>query len=74
MKGTSLLQRLTKSVPRKSGLIQLYLPLQAPLGPGLLLSAPLTPQPPCTSAFHLSEYHEPLLSIHCHCHSPSCVS
>lgn len=29
MKGTSLLQRLTKSVPRKSGLIQLYLPLQA---------------------------------------------
>lgn len=49
MKGTSLLQRLTKSVPRKSGLIQLYLPLQAPLGPGLLLSAPLTPQPPTSS-------------------------
>lgn len=45
MKGTSLLQRLTKSVPRKSGLIQLYLPLQAPLGPGLLLSTPSPPNP-----------------------------
>lgn len=35
VKGTSLLQRLAKSVPRKSGLIELHLLLQASLGPGL---------------------------------------
>lgn len=40
VKVTSLLQRLAKSVPRNPGLIQLHLPWQASLDPGLLLCPP----------------------------------